>query len=552
MATTAIQEKKGLLADLSRTLREPSLVISLGIVIVLFALFIVYPLLKICFLPTSETWLIFLSEPIFLEALRNTIVSSLLATATAVMLGFGYSYAINYANVPGKAFFRFIVLLPLMSPSVISGLAFIMLFGRNGMITRHLLEVRVDLYGWIGLWVVQTIAFFPLAYMTISGVLRSISPNLELAAQNLGARGWKLFRSVTLPLALPGVLSAFLLVAINSFADFGNPILIGGNHRMLATEAYKQVTGAFDMPMAAVLSIVLLLPTLGVFLVQKYFLDRRSYVTVTGKPVAGLTRITIGPVGRFFLWLLCAIVSCYILLNFAIVICFALTENFGWDYTLTLENFAEVFLRSSSMFNSWFLSLISAAATTVLGVFTAFLVARKSFPGKGLVDFVALLPISMPGTFMGLALILAFNTAPLELTGTAAIIIIGMTLRQLPVGYRNAISAFKQIDKSIEEASTNLGANSTTTFRKVVIPMLQNAVSTSLIYSFLKNMNTLSTVIFLTSPQWMLAAISILSLADHGYYGKASATALGMMLTIMVTFGVAKLFLRDRIRIFNL
>ena len=552
MSNGTVTEKSGFSSDLHRMLREPSLVISLVIVFVFFTLFVVYPLIKICVLPTLQDWGSFIEDNHFVGALKNTLVSSILATITAVMLGFGYSYAVNYAEVPGKAFFRFVVLLPLMAPSVISGLAFIMLFGRNGMITRHLLGVRVDLYGWVGLWVVQTIAFFPLAYMTISGVLRSISPNIEVAAQNLGARGWRLFRTVTLPLALPGLLSAFLLVAINSFADFGNPILIGGTHRMLATEAYKQVTGAFNMPMAAVLSIVLLLPTLAVFLIQKYFLDRRSYVTVTGKPVAGLTRITVGPLGRVLLFVLCVLIAGYILLMFGVVICFALTENFGWNNTITLQNFTEVIFRSKTMFNSWWLSLVAAALTTLLGVFTAFLVARKRFPGRNLLDFVALLPIAMPGTFMGLALILAFNSGWLALTGTAYIIIIGLTLRQLPVGYRNAIAAFKQIDKSIEEASTNLGANSPRTFRNVVIPMLKSAVSTSLVYSFLKNMNTLSTVIFLTSPQWMLASVSILGLADHGYYGKASATALGMMLTIIITFGVAKFFLRDRVRIFDL
>ncbi len=491
MTDGVLREKKGIMADLSRVLREPSLLITLLIVVVIFALFILYPLWTVLALPDMESWMRFFSDRIFLQALQNTMFSSVLATATAVVIGFGYAYAVNYADIPGKAFFRLMVLLPLMAPSVITGLAFIMLFGRHGMITWKLLGIRTDLYGWIGLWIVQTIAFFPLAYMTISNVLRSISPNLELAAQNLGARGWRLFRTVTLPLALPGVLSAFLLVAINAFADFGNPILVGGNHRMLATEAYKQVTGAFDMPMAAVLSIVLLLPTLLVFFFQKYFLDRRSYVTVTGKPVSGLTRITIGPVGKFLLWLLCAIVSFFILSNFVIVLCFALTKGFGSDNTITLENFHEVFFRSENMFNSWILSLIAAAATALIGVFTAFLVARKAFPGKGIMDFVALLPISMPGTFMGLALILAFNEPPMALTGTALIIIIGMTLRQLPVGYRNAISAFKQIDKSIEEASTNLGANSAVTFRRIVVPMLKNAVSTSLVYSFLKNMNTL-------------------------------------------------------------
>ncbi|MDR1827149.1 MAG: iron ABC transporter permease [Methylobacteriaceae bacterium] len=544
-----ITEKKGFSSDLNRMLREPSLVASLAVVIVLFVLFILYPLMKICIEPGWADWAEFFSDKQFIGALYNTILSSLLATLTAVLLGLGYSYAVNYTEIPGKAFFRFVVLLPLMAPSVISGLAFIMLFGRRGMITYHLLGMRVDLYGWVGLWAVQTLAFFPLAYMTISGVLRSISPNVELAAQNLGAHGWRLFRTVTFPLALPGILSAFLLVAINAFADFGNPILIGGNHHMLATEAYKQVTSAFNMPLAAVLSIVLLLPTLAVFLFQKYFLDRRSFVTITGKPVAGLTRITPGPLGSRLLFCLCAFVSGYILLTFGIVVLFALTVNFGFDYTFTIDNFTEVFFRSEAMRNSWVLSIIAAMITTLLGIFTAFLVSRKSFPGRGMVDFVALLPIAMPGTFMGLALVLAFNT---WLAGTAAIIVIGLTLRQLPVGYRNAISAFKQIDKSIEEASTNLGANAPKTFRLVVLPMLKNAVSTSLVYSFLKNINTLSTVIFLFSPQWLLASYAILSLADHGYYGKASATALGMMLSIIVTFGVAKFFLRDRIRIFDL
>lgn len=553
MGTEKIIEKKGFEADVARMMREPSLIISLLIVFLLFSTFIIFPLIKICLLPNLEDWGLFFSDRHFTTAFWNTLFSSCLATLTAVLLGLGYSYAVNYSNIPGKGFFRFIVLLPLMAPSVISGLAFIMLFGRNGMITRHMLGLRVDLYGWVGLWIVQTVAFFPLAYMTISGVLRSISPNIELAAQNLGARGLRLFMTVTFPLALPGLLSAFLLVAINSFADFGNPMLIGGKYSMLATEAYKQATGGeYNIALASVLSIVLLLPTLAVFFFQKYFLDRRSYVTVTGKPVAGLSREVVGPVGNVLLFLLCAIVSGYILLMFGIVICFALTSNFGWDYTVTLSHFYEVFNRAGPMWNSWILSLTAAIITTILGIFTAFLIARKRFPGRGGLDFVALLPIAMPGTFMGLALVSAFNGAPFHLTGTAIIIVIGMTLRQLPVGYRNAISAFKQIDKSIEEASTNLGANAPKTFRLVVLPMLKNAVSTSLVYSFLKNMNTLSTVIFLTSPQWMLASVSILGLADHGYYGKASATAMGMMLSIIVTFGIAKLFLGDKIRVFDL
>ena len=166
----------------------------------------------------------------FIEAFRNTMFSSLLATTSAIIIGFIYAYAINYVDIPGKRFFQIVALLPTMAPSVVSGLAFIMLFGRRGFITWNILHLKTDLYGWFGLWVVQTIAFFPLAYITISGVLKCISPNLELAAQNLGAHGWRLFRTVTLKLAIPGIASAFLLVAINSLADFGNPMLVGANY----------------------------------------------------------------------------------------------------------------------------------------------------------------------------------------------------------------------------------------------------------------------------------------------------------------------------------
>ena len=161
-------------------------------------------------------------------------------------------------------------------------------------------------------------------------------------------------------------------------------------------------------------------------------------------------------------------------------------------------------------------------------------------------------PVSLPGTFIGLAMILAFNDGPLEMTGTLAIIILGMALRQLPVGYRQAVAGLKQIEGSLEQASTNLGAGSFTTFRKIVLPMLKNSLSVSFVYAFMRSMNTLSTVIFLVSPEWNLASINIMSLANQGFLPTASATAVGIMLVIYLTFGVVKLILRDKINIFDL
>lgn len=545
-------EKTGFKSEMKLLLREPPLLISIGVVFLLFAIFIIYPFFKILLVPEAADWERAFVNPEYLKVFGNTLFSSLLSTTTAIIFGFIFAYAINYTDIPGKRFFQIVALLPTMAPSVVSGLAFIMLFGRRGFITWHLLGLKVDLYGPIGLWIVQTIAFFPLAYITISGVLKCISPNLELAAQNLGARGWYLFRTVTLRLATPGIASAFLLVAINSFADFGNPMLVGGNYHVLATEAYSQVVGNWDLPIGAVLSVFLVIPALLVFFIQRYYLEKNSFVTVTGKPVAGLIRVTVGPTAKWGFFAFCCFICTVILLIISMVFLFAFTETFGDDYTPTLSHFKEGVLQSSVMYNSWVASISTATITTLFGIALAFLTIRKQFPGRVLMDFLAMLPVSLPGTFIGLALILAFNDGFLSLTGTLYIVILGMTLRQLPVGYRQAVAGLKQIDKSLEQASTNLGSNSFGTFKLIVLPMLKNSLSVSFVYSFMKSMNTLSTVIFLVSPEWNLASTNIMSLSDHGFLATASATAVGMMLTILATFAIVKLFLRDKINIFDL
>ena len=503
-AASAGREQTGWASEIRALRREPQLLLAIGLLFLMFAVFIIYPFIKLILVPSALDWALAITGKEFQEAFAHTLFSSLLSTASAMVLGFLYAYAMNYTDLPGRRFFQVVALLPSMAPTVVSGLAFIMLFGRRGFITYNLLDLKVDLYGWFGLWVVQTIAFFPLAYITISGVLKSISPNLELAAQNLGARGFYLFRTVTLRLATPGLASAFLLVAINSLADFGNPMLVGANYHVLATEAYAQVVGAWNLPMGAVLSVFLVIPTLIVFFIQRYYLEKNSYVTVTGKPVAGLTRVTVSPAVRWMLFAFCCFISLSILLIIGVVCLFAFTRTFGFDYTFTMDYFIEGVLQSSSLKNSWMASMTTAVFTTLLGIALAFLTLRRRFPGRAVMDFLAMLPVSLPGTFIGLALIMAFNSGPLEMTGTLVIVVVGMTLRQLPVGYRQAVSGLSQIEKSLEQASTNLGADSLTTFWKIIVPMLKNSLSVSFVYSFMRSMNTLSTVIFLISPEGSL------------------------------------------------
>ena len=165
-------------------------------------------------------------------------------------------------------------------------------------------------------------------------------------------------------------------------ADFGNPMLVGANYHVLATEAYAQVIGAWNLPMGAVLSVVLVVPTLIVFFVQRYYLEKNSYVTVTGKPVAGLTRVTVSPAVRWLLFAICLFIDLTILLIIGVVFMFAFTKTFGYYYTFTTEYFVEGVLRSTSMQNSWIASITTAAITTVLGILLAFLMLRRRFPGR--------------------------------------------------------------------------------------------------------------------------------------------------------------------------
>lgn len=545
------REHTGIAAEMKVLLREPPLLIGILAVFLLFAVFIIYPFVKILLVPTSADWMRAVTDKEFIEVFSHTIF-------VLCCYGDGYRFRIHFRLRRELHEYAVQAFLSGGGSASYHGAVRCQRSGiHHAFRPPRLYYMGNASFEGGSLRTCRTLGsadyrFFPLAYITISGVLKNISPNLELAAQNLGAKGWYLFRTVTLRLATPGLASAFLLVGINSLADFGNPMLVGGNYHVLATEAYTQVTGAWDLPMGATLSVFLVIPTLIVFFVQRYYLEKNSYVTVTGKPVAGLIRVTAGPAATWCFFTFCMLLSLGILMIIGVVVLFAFTVSFGADYTFTLEYFKEGVINSNVMVNSWVASMSTAAISTVFGIALAFLVLRKKFPGRTVMDFLAMLPVSLPGTFIGLAMILAFNDGPLEMTGTLAIIILGMALRQLPVGYRQAVAGLKQIEGSLEQASTNLGAGSFTTFRKIVLPMLKNSLSVSFVYAFMRSMNTLSTVIFLVSPEWNLASINIMSLANQGFLPTASATAVGIMLVIYLTFGVVKLILRDKINIFDL
>lgn len=555
---TSISKAQQHMGQYNRTLtragkiaREPALLFAVGGSVVLLALFLFLPLGKVLAMPGLADWLAYFETPRFVKATLNSLFMAVISTASATVLGFVFAYAVTYVEVPGSRFFRIIGLLPLMSPPFVTGLAFILLFGRRGLITWTLLGLRPDIYGWKGLWAVQTFAFFPTAYLSISSVLKAAGSSLEFAAVNLGARRWRVFRDIVLPLATPGIAGAALLVASEVLADFGNPMLIAGDFTVLATESYLELITNWSPARAAVLSTVLLVPALAVFLVQRSVVERRSFVTVTGKPIQG------GRVGPA-LWLkwglaaFCLVVALFVVAIYGVILVCAFVKTWGADFTLTAYHFVMAVVHGKELVNSVMLSAMAAAFSALFTVVLAYVVQFKQVPGKAALDFAAVLPSAVPGTVLGIGYILAFNSGPLAMTGTALIIVTFMVFHYMAVGYRTASGMLKQIDRGIEEASTNLGAHSLRSFWSVMLPLMKPAFTTGLLYTFIRSMNSVSGPVFLISPSWKLASVSIINLADHGYWGQASSLGVAVVGSIFVVLGLARFILGEKVRLFEM
>ena len=521
------------------------------LVIALLGLFVLLPVARVLGQPGRAEWVRLLGDPRWLRLGGNTLMIATLSTVSAVMLGFLFAYATSRPDVPLRNLFKLIAILPLVSPPFVGGLAFILLFGRRGVITYSLLGLRGDIYGWHGLWMVQTLAFFPIVYLALAGVLRRINPTLEYAAQDLGAHGFRLFRTVTLPLATPGLASAALLVGIYALSDFGNPMLVGGAFKVLATETYTQVTGWGDLGMASALSAALLLPSLALFAAQRYWVEGRSYATVTGKGSFADPLPTPVPL-RWGLFAGCGLVALVLLAIYAVVFVGAFARTWGVNWRPTLDNFEYTVFRGKQLWNSIRFAGLAALGGSAFAVLAAFLIHRKRFPGRAAVDFLAVLPAALPGTLIGVGYILAFNTPPLALTGTGTIIVVAMLFRTIPVGYRAAVAGLAQIAPSIEEGAADLGARPLRTLWDVTLPLIRSAFTSALVFTFIRSMNTLSAVIFLVSPGNVVASASILALAEHGDWGQASAMAASLMSAVFLVLLGFRLLTGGRMRLFEL
>lgn len=543
-------------------LRQPILLAAVVLTILLLLLFVIYPLIKILIFSLTDAEGNFslvnlgtiLSTSRYLRVFGRTMLLGLVVAVISTFIGYIFAYTITHTNVPGKRFLKTIATLPILSPPFILSLSIIFLFGKQGFITKTLLGITGNnVYGMGSLIVVQVISFFPVAYLTLSGILSSIDASVEDAACNMGASRWHTFWTVTFPLSLPGIISGCLLVFIQSLEDFSNPATIGGEFSTLSIEVYQIITGSYDMQKGSVLALLLLLPAVAAYLFNKYWVGKKSFVTVTGKPTQARKLID-EPHIKWPLFAFCLAVAAVIILLYGSVIYGSFIRTWGYDYTLTLDQYKKALAYGwDSLKNSMVLGLISALVGGLFGMVIAYITAKRSYYGKRFIEISSVLMFAVPGTVLGISYVLAFNTKPLVLTGTAVILVIVFTFRNMPVAIESGTTTLLQIDNSIEEASTILGADTGYSFRRITLPMLRNAFFSGIVYSFTKAITAVSAVIFLVSARWNLVTSKIYSLFDQAKYSQAAAFVT-MMVVILLVFigifnGVINLLLAPRSRV---
>ena len=538
--------------SLQRALSDPLLLVAILFVLASLILFILYPLfsiLKNSFLDSSgiftfSSYRNTFRNVNFLSAFSNTVTLGVTVGVTATVVGFIFAYVIVCVKSPFKGLFNAVTIAPIISPPFVLAFSAISLLGRRGFITYKLLGLRNwDIYGFNGLVLVQTMTFFPVVTLLLTGLMKNLDVSMEEAARDLGASRLKVFTSITLPMLLSGIANSFLLTFVESVTDFANPMILGSGFKTLASQIYIQAVANYDMQLGTTIAVILLLLTVVIFYVQKAWLDKRSYVTLTGK--ASREREMIDSKGVTFLGnAFCLVCSLFILLFYVFIVLGAFFRTWGADYTLVLNNFKYIFERGfKPVTDTLNIALLSAPIGGVLAMVVAYLIVRKRFFGRTLVEYSSMLGMAVPGTVFGLGYILSFNTRPLVLTNTLIILVIVLVMTRLPVGVRSGVAALKQIDPSIEEAASNLGANTSKVFLSITIPLIKPAFFSGLVFSFIKSMTAISAVIFLVSAKYNLLTVRVMQYVDKGLMGYASAMATILIVIVFAVVGIMSFLL---------
>ena len=509
---------------------------------VLLAFFLLYPIIAVLIKSvrgpagfTLEYYRAFFIKNYYYRSLYNTLLLGAINTIVCLIIGFCLAYMTTRGPYPLRKPLKIVSLVPLIAPPYLFALSLIILFGRNGLVTR-MFDLHWELYGFGGVVISQTLAFIPLAYMMIESTMMSLNPNLEESAYDMGASEATILRTITIPLMAPGLLKAALLIFVMTIAEFGNAAILGGRTPFLAPDTYTMITGESDFNMGSVLSVVLIAPCIIIFFIHNYLLEGKKFTTIGGKPVASEPR-KITPLIKIPFIIITTLAAGAILVCFAVVLAASFTKILGVTNRFILTNYLD-FTSNQAIYNSIRVSFVAAVIGAVIGVLLAYVIVRGKFFGRTFIEMASLSGFALPGTVLGIGYLLAFSAPPLKLTGGIMILALNCVFRFLAVGVEAGISKLHQINIEIEEASADLGASFLTTFTKIVLPIMFPAFIAGFIYTFMTAIVSLSAVVFLVSPGFQLAAVKIFDAAVYGEIGIASATTIKLILIVMLCMAV--------------
>lgn len=521
-------------------------------ILLLYVLFLVQPLFNLLKSSvihsdggfTLEYFKRFFSQKYYLSTLLNSFKVSTAVTLFSLLMGIPLAYFYNLYEIRGKRPLEILIILCSMSAPFIGAYAWILLLGRQGLITKTIeaiLPVTVPrIYGFNGIVLVLVTRLFPLVFLYVSGALKSIDNSLLEASENLGVSGIRRFFTVVMPLCMPSILAAALLVFMRSMADFGTPLLIGEGYRTFPVEIYNQYVGetSVNHNFAAAISVVAIVITALVFYLQKFIANHyrfsmNSLNTIERKKIHGIKNIFIHFYSYFlvFISLLPQIYLFYMSFRKTSSSGSVFTKGFSLDsYKIALKRM------SSAIPNTIFIGGVSVLVVLFLAVLVAYLVVRRENMITNTIDTLSMLPYIIPGSVVGIALVITFSKRPLVLTGTATIMIIAMIVRRIPYTIRSSVAILQQIPMSVEEAGISLGASKLQTFFKITVPMMKNGIISGGILSWITIITELSTSIILYTSHTVTLTLSIYIFVVRGTEGPAAAMA--TILTLFTTLSL--------------
>lgn len=473
----------------------------------------------------------FFTKNYYLSSLGRTAVVCISATLTTTLIGVPMAYLMTRYNIFGKKFVHMLIIMALMSPPFIGAYSWILMFGRAGFVTKFFLNVfgitLPTIYGKTGIILVFTFHLFPYVYLYTSGAMSSIDSSLEEAAENLGSGKMRRLWTVTLPVVLPSILAGSIMVFMTALADFGTPMLIGEGYTVLPVLVYNEYMSELggNAYMASALSVIIVVCSLSVLLVQKLVVEKKNYTMTAMRPPK---EIELHGGKRFLASLPVYIIALIAFLPQIVVVCMSFVETSfsGVVKGINFENYKTIASRlSTNITNTFVFSLAAIVFIVLLGMLISYVVVRKKGKVSQLIDLMVMFPYVIPGSVLGIGLIVAFNRQPLILTGTAAIMIISYVIRKLPYTVRSGSAFLYQMDPSIEEASINLGVSPMRTFFKVTARMMLPGIMSGAILSWITCINELSSSIMLYSGKTSTISVAIYQEVMRTSDGTAAALA---------------------------